>query len=74
MERWACKGRVDIGTVQGESVTECNSEMETWSLDGTWQGCLNTWLKVALWRWQNDEFDETVTSENEERRVENGQG
>jgi len=38
------------------------------------QGCLNTWLNVALWRWQIDEFDETMTSENEEQRAENGQG
>jgi hypothetical protein len=38
------------------------------------QVCLNTWQKVALWRWQIDEFDETVTPENEEHRAENGEG
>jgi len=37
------------------------------------QGCLNTWLKVALWRWQIDAFDEVVTAENEVQLAENGQ-
>jgi hypothetical protein len=38
------------------------------------QGCLKAWLKVALWRWQIDEFDEAMTSENKEHHAENGQG
>jgi len=38
------------------------------------QGCQNTLLKVALWRWQIDEFDEEVTAENEEHSAEIGQG
>jgi hypothetical protein len=37
------------------------------------QGCQNTLLKVALWRWQTDEFDEAVTAENEENSAEIGQ-
>lgn len=38
------------------------------------QSCLNTWLKMTFWPLQIDEFDEAVTSENEEHGAENGQG